>query len=42
MSDYSTKNIEDVEIGDEVIAYDNEHNQFVVKTVYGTYIHHNT
>ena len=42
MGDYSEKNIEDVQINDFVIAYDEEKDWFEAKRVTKSYVHHNT
>ena len=42
MSDFTTKNIEDVLIGDEVIAYNEEKELFEFKKVTKSYKHYNT
>lgn len=41
MEDGSLKNIEDISIGDKVMAYDEEHNIFIPKHVTKTFIHRN-
>lgn len=41
MEDGSLKNIEDISIGDKVMAYDEEHNIFIPKLVTKTFIHRN-
>ena len=42
MKDHSTKSIETIWIGDEVMAYDEMEKEFVPKKVVKSYIHHNT
>lgn len=42
MQDNSIKNIEDIKIGDLVIAYDEQNKQFIPKKVIKSYAHYNT